>query len=155
MRAFLFRVDLIANKACPVRRGRMPSLPALPENDPEWEFVIRWVSDHGQSFDWIMFGDPRGTICSGAALERETDARKTVAPRRDLLNRFPACASRAGGFSPRILFTFESAVSEASRVMARSGPRRISNSVSGRSSVADMTDVMRLSARGPSRRRNA
>jgi hypothetical protein len=65
------------------------------------------------------------------------------------------CSVRAGGFSPRILFTSEAAVPEASRVMARSGARCISQIVSGSSSVADMTDVVRLSAHGLSRWRNA
>jgi hypothetical protein len=37
-----------------------------PENDPEWQFVIKWMIAHGQSFDWIMFGDPRCLIVSGA-----------------------------------------------------------------------------------------
>jgi hypothetical protein len=37
------------------------------EFDPEGRFVSQWVSDHGQSFDWIMLGDPRSMICVGAA----------------------------------------------------------------------------------------
>jgi hypothetical protein len=37
------------------------------EFDPEWEFVVKWVSDHGQWFDWIVLGDPRSMICAAAA----------------------------------------------------------------------------------------
>ena len=36
------------------------------EFDPEAKFVSQWVLDHGQSFDWIMLGDPRCMICLGA-----------------------------------------------------------------------------------------
>ena len=44
-----------------------------PEPDPEAEFVWQWVNDHGQSFDWIISGDPRCLICFACALEHETD----------------------------------------------------------------------------------
>ncbi len=35
------------------------------ENDPEWGFVIKWMTKHGQSFDWILSGDPRCMIING------------------------------------------------------------------------------------------
>jgi hypothetical protein len=38
----------------------------MPDDDPEWEFVIRWFVKHGQSFDWVMFGDPRCMMVTGA-----------------------------------------------------------------------------------------
>jgi hypothetical protein len=34
-------------------------------NDPEWEFVIKWVVSHGQSFEWTFSGDPRHMIIIG------------------------------------------------------------------------------------------
>jgi len=36
------------------------------DNDPEWDFVIKWMMEHGQSFDWILSGDPRCIITTGA-----------------------------------------------------------------------------------------
>jgi hypothetical protein len=38
-----------------------------PDPDPEFEFVTKWMSENGQSFDWIFFGDPRGLICRAAS----------------------------------------------------------------------------------------
>jgi hypothetical protein len=43
----------------------------MPDDDPEWEFVIRWAAKRGQSFIWIEFGDPVGMIVTGA---REPDS---------------------------------------------------------------------------------
>ena len=34
------------------------------DNDPEWDFVIKWFSAHGQSFDWVFYGDPRCMIAA-------------------------------------------------------------------------------------------
>ena len=35
------------------------------ENDPEWDFVIKWTVKHGQWMDWILSGDPRCMIAAG------------------------------------------------------------------------------------------
>jgi hypothetical protein len=34
----------------------------------EMTTILEWVSDHGQSLDWIFRGDPVSMICAGAAL---------------------------------------------------------------------------------------
>ena len=46
------------------------------DGDPEWEFVIEWMSKHGQSFDWILSGDPRGMIVTGLLEEEASDAKR-------------------------------------------------------------------------------
>ena len=46
-----------------------------PDNDPEFEFVIQWVTKHGQSFDWILSGDPRCMIITGV---REAEATRAL-----------------------------------------------------------------------------
>jgi hypothetical protein len=40
-----------------------------PDNgdDPKFRQIFEWVSDHGQSLDWIFEGDPRSMICTSAA----------------------------------------------------------------------------------------
>jgi hypothetical protein len=50
-----------------------------PENDEEWEPVIAFWRDHGQSFDWLINGDPGGLICLAAA----RSARAAVAAAAD------------------------------------------------------------------------
>jgi hypothetical protein len=35
--------------------------------DPRFQEVIRWIRDHGQSFDWLLWGDPAGMICRSAS----------------------------------------------------------------------------------------
>jgi hypothetical protein len=42
----------------------------MPDDDPDFETVIRFFGDHGQSLDWIFAGDPGGMICRGAANSR-------------------------------------------------------------------------------------
>ena len=50
------------------------------EDDPKLETITAWVSDHGQSLDWLYFGDPDGLVCraagrssSAAAISTEQD----------------------------------------------------------------------------------
>lgn len=35
--------------------------------DDEWTHAILWVRDHGQSFDWLLIGDPDSMIANAAA----------------------------------------------------------------------------------------
>jgi hypothetical protein len=37
------------------------------ENYADWKATIDFAKSHGQSLDWICFGDPRGMICGLAA----------------------------------------------------------------------------------------
>jgi hypothetical protein len=37
------------------------------EDDPELRIITEWIGDHGQSLDWLYFGDPRGLISRAAA----------------------------------------------------------------------------------------
>lgn len=41
-----------------------------PGYDDDWMFVIRFISDHGQSFDWLLAGDVGGMICRAASRSR-------------------------------------------------------------------------------------
>ena len=38
-----------------------------PDDDWEWETVVNFISNHGQSLDWIIRGDHGGMICMLAA----------------------------------------------------------------------------------------
>ena len=38
-----------------------------PEDGDALQPIVKWVSDHGQSLDWIFDGDPVTMICRGAA----------------------------------------------------------------------------------------
>jgi hypothetical protein len=46
-----------------------------PDNDEEWQAVVAFCGEHGQSLDWIVQGDPAGMICSAAARSRRSIAR--------------------------------------------------------------------------------
>jgi hypothetical protein len=37
------------------------------EDLEEWEATIDFLADHGQSLDWVLFGDPAAMICKCAA----------------------------------------------------------------------------------------
>jgi hypothetical protein len=45
-----------------------------PDDDPEWEAVLAFLFNHGQSIDWVMLGNPGGMICAMA--ERSARAEK-------------------------------------------------------------------------------
>ena len=45
-----------------------------PDNDEEWQAVVAFCGEHGQSLDWIVRGDPAGMICSAAARSRRSIA---------------------------------------------------------------------------------
>ena len=34
-----------------------------PDNEEEWQAAIDFIGSHGQSFDWILAGNPGGMIC--------------------------------------------------------------------------------------------
>jgi hypothetical protein len=38
-----------------------------PEDDAAEGVMIRFIVDHGQSLDWVLCGDLRGTICRAAS----------------------------------------------------------------------------------------
>jgi hypothetical protein len=57
------------------------SIQEFDPNDGDCEHfrqILEWVSDHGQSLDWLFAGDPRVMICASAA-------RTTISARTPLL----------------------------------------------------------------------
>jgi hypothetical protein len=49
------------------------------EDDPKLATITTWVSDHGQSLDWLYFGDP-GSLISRAAARSPSVAATPAAP---------------------------------------------------------------------------
>lgn len=44
------------------------------EADDDWQAVVHFCKMHGQSLDWLMFGDARTLICAAANLRKEERA---------------------------------------------------------------------------------
>jgi hypothetical protein len=40
------------------------------DNDPEWDFVVEFFCDFGQSFDWVFRGDPVSMVAAMAERSR-------------------------------------------------------------------------------------
>jgi hypothetical protein len=75
-----------------------------PDYQDEWMFVISFINDHGQSFDWLLAGDVGGMICKGArrssratatALQAKRDAQKGRGPSLFDLYQLPFCDQSA------------------------------------------------------------
>jgi hypothetical protein len=61
----------------------MCKLDPTDDNSNEMSTILDWVSDHGQSLDWIFCGDPSVMICAGVA--RASVVPKGVLPKAALL----------------------------------------------------------------------
>ena len=70
-----------------------------PDNDQEWQAVVAFCGEHGQSLDWIVQGDPAGMICSAAA--------RTTHSRRGITTTWPPMAEDA---LPGLMPCFESSL---------------------------------------------
>jgi hypothetical protein len=46
---------------------RLAASGAAPEDDEEFWLACEFLSSHGQSLDWIFYGDPGALICNAAA----------------------------------------------------------------------------------------
>jgi hypothetical protein len=47
---------------------------SLDDVSDEWSWVLKFIHDNGQSIDWVLYGEPGGPVCKGAAHSRRADA---------------------------------------------------------------------------------
>jgi hypothetical protein len=55
------------------------------DDDPKLAIITTWVSDHGQSLDWLYFGDPGGLISRAAARSPSAERRWEVGMSADII----------------------------------------------------------------------